>query len=142
VLFRPTDKLGVIALANGSARPTVAREIATLLLTAHREAAPPLPAKPPAPTPTAWRELVGFYREDEYGLALQIEVQDGALVMLDPDDPSDCQRLVATEDPLLFTIAEGDSIGERVLFLRNAAGQIAGMNAAGAALRKLAPVDR
>ncbi|HEX5014300.1 MAG TPA: serine hydrolase domain-containing protein, partial [Candidatus Limnocylindrales bacterium] len=47
VLFRPTDKLGVIALANGSARPTVAREIATLLLTAHREAAPPLPAKPP-----------------------------------------------------------------------------------------------
>ena len=133
----------MIALTNGSARPAFARDdIAPMLLKAHREAAPPLPAAPPAPTPAAWRELIGFYREDEYGVAVQIEVQDGALVIVDADDPSECHKLLATEDPLLFTFADGESIGERILFLRNAAGLIAGMNAAGAALHKLEPVER
>ncbi|MFL5769517.1 MAG: serine hydrolase domain-containing protein [Chloroflexota bacterium] len=142
VLFRPSDRLGVIALANGSVRPTLAKEIATIVLEAHRAAAPTLPDQPPAPTPAAWRELVGFYREDNYGLALQIEVLDGALALIDADDPSDQSKLAPTEDPLLFTFAEGELIGERCQFLRNAAGVIAGVNVAGAPLRRLVPVER
>jgi hypothetical protein len=85
---------------------------------------------------------VGFYREDGYGLALFVEVRDGGLVVVDAGDPSDCSKLAPTEDPLLWTIADGDSVGERVQFLRNAAGQISGMNAASAPLARLAPVDR
>jgi CubicO group peptidase (beta-lactamase class C family) len=142
VVFRAADKLGVIALTNGSERPMLTREIATLVLEAHRAAPPKLPKTPPKPTPPAWRELVGFYREDGYGLALFVEVRDGGLVVVDAGDPSDCSKLAPTEDPLLWTIADGDSVGERVQFLRNAAGQISGMNAASAPLARLAPVER
>jgi D-alanyl-D-alanine carboxypeptidase len=141
-LFRPGDRLGVIALTNGSMRPTLAREIATMVVEAHRAAAPTLPAAPPAPTPAAWIELVGPYREDDYGLALRIEARDGALVLIDDDDPTDCSTLVATDDPLVYTFGEGDLIGERCQFIRGSNGAVAGVNVAGAPLRRLAPVER
>ena len=88
-LFRPKDRLGVIALTNGSVRPDFAMEIATLVLEAHRAVPPTVPAAPPAPTPEAWRELVGTYEEDDYGSGFRIEVRDGALVIIDTDDPSE-----------------------------------------------------
>ena len=91
-LFRPKDRLGVIALTNGSARPNFAMEIATLVLEAHRAVPPSVPAAPPPPTPEAWRELVGTYEDDDYGYGVRIEVRDGALVIIDTDVPSEPRR--------------------------------------------------
>ena len=141
-LFRPGDGLGVIGLTNGSVRPNpLAREIATLVLEAHRAAAPALPSSPAA-TPEAWRELLGTYQEDEYGITVRIEAHEGALVLIDDDEPTERPRLVASDDPLVFTVESGELIGERVVFLRGASGAIAAANVAGAPLFKLAPVVR
>ena len=133
----------MIALANGSARPNpLAREIATIVLEAHRDVAPTLPAKPLEPTPDAWLELLGHYREDDYGMGLLVEARDGKLVIVDEDDPTDVSKLVAGDDPLAFAIAEGESKDEVVRFLRNADGAIAGVNIGGAPFRRLALVKR
>jgi CubicO group peptidase (beta-lactamase class C family) len=141
-LFRPKDRLGVIALTNGSARPAFAMEVATLVLEAHRAVPPAVPAAPPAATPVAWRELVGTYQDDDYGYGVRIEVRDGALVLAYTDDPAEPAALAATDDPLMFRFAEGEWIGEQIRFLRNAAGAIAGVNVVGGPLRKLAPIER
>jgi CubicO group peptidase (beta-lactamase class C family) len=143
VLFRPKEGLGVIALTNGSVRPNpVPREIATAVLEAHRAAAPALPTAPPAATPASWRELLGTYQEDEYGFGVRIEMRDGALVLINEEDSSDRPALIGGDDPLVFTIGDGESIGERCLFLRGSSGAIAGLNVAGIPLRRLAPVER
>jgi hypothetical protein len=142
-LFRPDDGLGVIALANGSARPNhLSYEIASLVLEGHRAAAVAVPTAPPKPTPDAWRELLGAYQEDDYGYGLRIEFRSGALVIVAEDDPNDVSNLVASEDPLVFTVEDGEAIGERCVFLRNASGAIAGLNLGGGALHRLAPVER
>jgi D-alanyl-D-alanine carboxypeptidase len=143
VLFRPGDRLGVIALTNGSVRPNpLPREIASLVLEAHRAAGPAVPTSPPAPTPEAWRELLGTYQDDEYGAGVKIEFRDGGLVIVDVDDPSDCSTLIGGGDPLQFTIGDGELIGERCLFLRGSSGAIAGVNLAGFPLRRLVPAER
>jgi CubicO group peptidase (beta-lactamase class C family) len=143
VLFRPDDGLGVIALTNGSIRPNpLPREIATIVLEAHRDVAPTLPAAPPAATPEAWLELLGHYREDDYGFGLLVEASDGKLVILGEEDPTERDTLVGGDDPLVFTVVDGESKGEVVQFLRNADGEIAGVNYGGAPLRRMALVKR
>jgi hypothetical protein len=117
-------------------------EVATLVLEAHRAVPPAVPAAPPPPTPETWRELVGTYEDNDYGYGVRIEVRDGALVLIDVDDPARPAAFVATEDPLVFRFAEGEWIGEQVRFLRNASGEIAGVNVVGGPLRKLAQIER
>jgi hypothetical protein len=143
VRFRPAEGLGVIALANGSARPNaLAHEIAGIVLEAHRAAArPAAPATPPAATSEARRELLGIYREDDYGFGVRIEARDGQLVYIDEDNPADRSALVATGDALAFVLKDGDGSGEPVVFLRNSAGAIAGVNVGGLPLRRLAYVE-
>ena len=144
VRFRPADGLGVIALANGSVRPNaVAHEIAGIVLEAHRAASTPAaPTAPPAPTPPAWRELLGLYREDDYGFGVRIEARDGKLLFIDEDDPADRSTLVATDDPLVFALGDGESEGEQIVFLRAASGAIAGLNMLGFPLRRLSYLER
>jgi CubicO group peptidase (beta-lactamase class C family) len=141
VVFRPKERVGVVALVNGSARPTLYQDIAKLILEAHRAAGPSVPSSPPAPTPEAWRELLGTYRNDDYGFALRVEVRDGALMLVDDDDPTDSSTLTATEDPLAYSIASGDLSGEHIRFMRGKSGAIAGINAAGGPARKLVPME-
>jgi D-alanyl-D-alanine carboxypeptidase len=142
-LFRPDDGLGVIALANGSARPNqLSHEIAAIVLEGHRAAAAAVPTAPPKPTPAAWRELLGAYQEDDYGYGLRVEFRNGALVLIAEDDPTDVSVLVASDDPFVFTVEDGEAIGERCVFLRNGSGAIAGLNLGGGALHRLAPVER
>jgi CubicO group peptidase (beta-lactamase class C family) len=142
VRFRSTDGLGVIALANGWVRPNpLAHEIATIVLEAHRAAPQSRPVGPPPATPPVWRELLGEYREEEYGFGVRIEARDGKLVMVNEDEPTDRSTLVAGDDPLAFTIGDGDAVGEPVVFLRNAAGAIAAVNVLGGPLWRLAYVE-
>jgi D-alanyl-D-alanine carboxypeptidase len=141
-IFRPKEKLGVIALVNGSARPAFALDAAKIVLEAHRAASPSVPASPPPPTPEAWRELIGTYQDDDYGYGVNVEVRDGALILSYVDVPSESAPLVATEDPLLFRFGDGEWVGEQVRFLRNGSGVIAGVNVVGGPLRKLAPIPK
>ena len=70
--------------------------------------APTPPAAPPEPTPDAWLELIGPYREDDYGFRLSIEASDGKLVLINEDDPTDREPLAGGDDPLVFTVTDGE----------------------------------
>lgn len=147
VRFRAADKLGVVALVNGAVRPNpLAHEIATIVLEAHRAATPAVPQSAPASTPPSWREVLGIYREDDYGFGVRFEARDGKLVMVNEEDPSDRSTLVAAAghdpDGLVFTMVDGDGAGEPVTFLRNGAGRIAAVNVSGIPLQRLDYVER
>jgi hypothetical protein len=45
-------------------------------------------------------------------------------------------------DPLVFTLGEGESVGERVVFLGSGSGAIAGVNYVGVPLHRLVYVAR
>ena len=75
-------------------------------------------------------------------MGLLIEARDGKLVVAEEDDPTDVEPLVGGDDPLEFTVADGESKGEVVRFLRNAEGAIAAVNIGGAPFRRLALVER
>jgi hypothetical protein len=62
-------------------------------------------------------------------------------VYIDEDNPADRSALVATGDALAFVLKDGDGSGEPVVFLRNSAGAIAGVNVGGVPLRRLAYVE-
>ena len=62
--------------------------------------------------------------------------------MLGEEDPTERDTLVGSDDPLVFTVAEGESKGEVVQFMRNGDGEIAGVNYGGAPLRRMALVKR
>ncbi len=56
-----------------------------------------------APVPDAYRELLGAYRDVEFGDDTLVEWRDGRLVIAatDPADPT--RDLRPTDDPLVFT---------------------------------------
>ena len=83
------------------------------------------------PVPDAWRELLGVYRDPEFGDDSVVEWRDGKLVLLGdkPDDPP--RELVPTDNPLVFTVLGGRPGGEPLVFARGENGRIDRCNLAG-----------
>jgi D-alanyl-D-alanine carboxypeptidase len=132
VSFSATGRVGAIVLLNGvgPASP-LARELVEAVLPKLQEAEDRAEVAPYVPVPDAWRELLGVYRDPEFGDDSVIEWRDGKLVLLGdrPDDPS--RELVSTEDPLVFTVLGGRPGGEPLVFARDEDGRIDRCNLAG-----------
>lgn len=118
ISFSPTGGVGAIVLLNGIGNASrLSRELMDVALPVIREADDRAEAAPLAPIPDAWRELVGVYRDAEFGQDFVVEWREGKLVLLadDPDAPHD---LEPSEDSLAFTVQGGRQGGEPLVFSR------------------------
>jgi CubicO group peptidase (beta-lactamase class C family) len=134
VSFSAAGRVGAIVLLNGvGPASTLARTLVEAVLPAIREADDRVPlAAPPEPAPDAWRELLGTYRDPEFGTDIVVDWRDGRLVIVgDPTDGEPDHPLEPTSEPLVFTIRDGRPGGEPLVFGRGADGRIDRCNAAG-----------
>jgi CubicO group peptidase (beta-lactamase class C family) len=132
ISFSRPGRVGAIVLLNGMGdADTLARELLEVVLPAIREAHDRAEVPPFARTPDECRELLGVYRDPEFGLDYIVDWRDGKLVLLigDPEAPS--HDLEPTDDPLAFTMRGGRPNGEPLVFSRGTDGRIDRCNAAG-----------
>jgi D-alanyl-D-alanine carboxypeptidase len=141
ICFERAAKVGAIALLNGDAR---ASELATAIGAEALEAvrAAPMPAEPPPPMPTAYRDLLGLYADAEDGLLWRVEWRDGALAVIDPADPEWQPTLEPSDDPDRFVVAAGwRESGEPAIFERHPDGQVRRLVLGPQSLARLDPVE-
>lgn len=132
VSFSTSGKVGAVVLLNGIGNaPKLARELIEALLPALREVEDRADVEPFTPVPEAYRELLGAYRDPEFGDDTTVEWRDGRFVLRydDPGEPP--HDLEPTDDPLVFTIKDGRPGGEALVFGRGPDGRIDRANAAG-----------
>ena len=142
IQLSPTHKLGVIVLTNGVSTSTSPTTLGRDILAEQIRQLPELPGMPidRRPTPGPWRELVGRYVEAEFRGVAFVAEQGGELVFRFEADPIG-HVLASTGDPLRFTLTSGRPAGEALVFLRDAAGRVAGLNFAGFPLIRLDAVS-
>ncbi len=139
---RGDDRVGAIALLNGIGD---ADELSMALGAIALEAASSAvePATPPAPTPEAYRELLGLYggAHDE-ALLFRLEWRDGVLSFVDPDRPEWRPTLVPAGGSDRFTVEPGvRESGEQVVFHRRGDGRVAGVTIGPFSLSRFEPVE-
>ena len=122
--FDPDEQVGAIALLNGSANASeLAMDLAEIARHAARAAAAVI--EPPAPTPDAFRCLLGIYAGPEPGLFVRLEWRDGKLTFIDPDAAAWRPTLAPTGDPDIFTIEPGvRQSGDHATFHRLSDGRV------------------
>jgi CubicO group peptidase (beta-lactamase class C family) len=143
ICFLPGDRpVGAIVLLNGGLD---ADELSMTLAAAALEAATKAvePAEPPAPTPEAYRELLGLYGDaGDEPILFRLEWRDGALTFVDPDKTAWRPTLAPSDDPDRFTVEAGvRESGEPVVFHRRADGRIASVTIGPFSLSRFDPVE-
>jgi len=141
ICFDPKEKVGAIVLLNGIGDASaLSMELAAIARDAVRGAPPPI--EPAAPMPTAYRDLLGLYVDEEQAMIARVEWRDGALQIVDPDQASWRPTLLPTEHPDVFAIEPGvRESGERVTFRRGADGRVTSMFLAVATMVRFGPVE-
>ncbi len=141
VCFDPVAGVGAIALLNGVGdAPSLAMDLGTIARRALAAAPPTI--TPSAPTPRAYRPLLGVYADSEYGSLVQVEWRDGALVVVAPTNPTYQITLLERETPDTFVVAPGvRPSGEVVTFERRTDGRVVAMFLAVATFRRLDVLD-
>ena len=144
VCFRPGDRpVGAIVLLNGIAHvDEICMTLAALALEAATSAT--VPSEPPAPTPEAYRDLLGLYADaGEEPVVLRLEWRDRALTFVDPDEPKWRPTLAPTDSPDRFTVEAGvRESGEPVWFERRADGRVVSVMIGPFSLARFDPVDQ
>jgi CubicO group peptidase (beta-lactamase class C family) len=132
ISFSPSGKIGAIVLLNGIASASkLARELVEAVLPAIRDADDRAEVQPVAPVPDACREMLGVYRDPEFGADFIVEWRDGKLVLLSDDPEEPAHDLEPTDDPLALSIRGGRPGGETLIFSRGPDGRIDRCNAGG-----------
>ena len=124
VCFDPKERVGAIALVNGGADASdLSMALAAVARTTVRETAPAIEAV--APTPDAYRPLLGLYLSRDNATAYRLEWRDAQLVFVDPTEPDWKRTLSPTDDADVFVVGIGvREAGERVIFHRTADGRV------------------
>ena len=140
ICFDPDHKVGAIALVNGVGDASIlAMDLAEIARAAILAAAPAIEA--PAPTPEAYRALLGVYHAGDIGLLIRLEWRDGKLVVIDPGDPTWRPVLSPTADPDVFVVEPGSrQSGEHAVFSRLADGRVVSLFLAAGTYQRLGPV--
>jgi hypothetical protein len=137
--FRAKERVGAMAFLNGVADASkLAMDLGDIALGAVRDAGEP--AAVPAAIPSGYTDLLGIYGEPSEALLARIEWRDGALMVIDPDEPDSKLTLLPAEEPDRFTVDwfQRES-GEPVEFHRDAAGAVTGVTIGPYTLRRYEP---
>jgi CubicO group peptidase (beta-lactamase class C family) len=137
VCFDPGQRVGAIALVNGSANPAeLAMQLAGIARGLAKDAAPVI--APPVPTPEQFRPLLGVYAPADMTELIRLEWRDGKLMFLDPAEPSWRLELEPGGDADTFVAGPGfRQSGEPVRFSRRPDGKVASVALGGGTLLKL-----
>jgi D-alanyl-D-alanine carboxypeptidase len=140
VCFDPKERVGAIVLLNGFGDANdLSMDLAAMARTAVLKAAPEI--EPPAPTPDAYRSLLGLYLLVEAGEILRLEWRDARLGFVNPAEPSWRPTLSTTDEPDVFIVDPGvRESGERVLFNRTPDGRVSSAFIAAGTWLRLDPV--
>ena len=126
---------------------TIGHELLEAIIPAIREATDAAQSlRKPVPTPEKYRRFIGRYEDPQMGGVVWIVSRGGELVILNPGSatipPAPDQRLVPTDDPLVFTVEGGRPAGEPLVFRLAKDGTVVGFLMSHAwAFRKVAPID-
>src|ERR671931_686971 len=103
-----------------------------------------VPAEPPAPTPEAYRDLLGLYGDaGDEPIMIRLEWRDRALTFVDPDKPEWRPTLVPDEGADRFTVEAGvRESGEPVVFHRRGDGRVASVTIGPFSLARFDPVGQ
>lgn len=140
VCFDPKERVGAIVLLNGFAdAPDLSMALAAMARTAVLAAAPVI--EPPAPTPDAYRSLLGIYVSIEVGVLVRLEWRDAKLTFVDPDQATWRPTLSPTDEPDVFIVDPGvRESGERAIFQRTPDGRVSSVFMAADTWARLDPV--
>jgi D-alanyl-D-alanine carboxypeptidase len=123
ITFNQLHRIGTIVLTNGNphlAFETIGYELLETIIPAIHAAEATPAMKKPVPTPEKYRRFIGTYQDSQMGGTLWIGSRNGELVILNPGSasvpPAPDQRLIPTDDPLLFTVDSGRPAGEPLQF--------------------------
>jgi CubicO group peptidase (beta-lactamase class C family) len=138
--FRAQERVGAIALLNGVATASdLAMELGAIALEAVRGAA--VDYELPDAMPDAYARLLGIYGEPMEALLMRLEWRDGKLVLRDPEEPDETLTLLATDDPMRFTVDWfARESGEPVEFHSNADGRVTGVTVGPYTLQRFEPI--
>jgi D-alanyl-D-alanine carboxypeptidase len=140
VCFDPKEQVGAIVLLNADAN---AAELAMDLAAIARDSVRGTPAaaaagRAPAPTPDAFRPLLGIYASPELGQLIRLEWRDGKLTFVNPDAATWRPTLAPTGGPDKFVVEPGfRESGEPVVFHRLADGRVASVFLAAASFARM-----
>jgi CubicO group peptidase (beta-lactamase class C family) len=137
--FDRDHQVGAVVLVNGASDPhPLSRELAGIARSLVRASAPQL--RPVAPTPAAYRPLLGLYTRPALDDQRRIEWRDGKLVMVSPIY-ADPMPLIPAAEPGAFVVGPGfRESGETVRFRRLPDGRVASAYCGNATLLRLDPV--
>jgi CubicO group peptidase (beta-lactamase class C family) len=124
VCFDPRERVGAIVLLNGIADASgLSMELGAMARAPVVGAA--LVIEPPAPTPDAYRSLLGLYVLAVAGEILRLEWRDARLSVVSPTEPTWRPTLSPTDEPDVFIVDPGvRESGERVSFNRTPDGRV------------------
>jgi hypothetical protein len=132
ISFSASAKVGAVVLLNGiGSAAKLARELVEALLPAIKEAGDRAEVEPFVPVPDAYRDLLGAYRDPEYGDDLLVEWRDGKLLIASTDPEEPTRDLRPTDDPLVFLVTGGRHADEALVFSPGPDGRPDRVNLAG-----------
>jgi len=149
ITFNQQHRVGTIVLTNANphmAFETIGYELLEAIIPAIRAASEAMHSLPkPVPTPEKYRRFIGRYEDPQMGGVLWMVSRRGELVILNPGSatvpPAPDQRLVPTDDPLVFTLEAGRPAGEPLVFRVDKDGRVVSLLMSHAwAYRKVAPI--
>ncbi len=150
ITFNKQHRVGTIVLTNANphmAFETIGYELLEAIIPAIRAAAEAMHSlSKPVATPEKYRRFVGRYEDPQMGGVIWMVSRSGELMILNPGSatgaPGPDQRLVPTDDPLLFKLDAGRPAGEPLVFRVDKDGRVVGLLMSHAwAFRKVAPID-
>lgn len=144
VCFHPGDeRVGAIVLLNGIGEASdLSMALGAIALDAAASAVEP--PEPPAPTPEAYRDLLGIYGDaGDEAILFRLEWRDAKLTFIDPDTPEWRPTLAPTDSPDRFIVEPGvRESGEPVLFHRRGDGRVSWVSIGPFSLSRFDPVDQ
>jgi D-alanyl-D-alanine carboxypeptidase len=141
ICFHPKEKVGAIALVNGTADVAeLAMKLGSLALDAIGSET--MPAEPPVPMPSEYGDLVGLYGDPDDGILIRCEWRDGTLVLIDADEPEWLPKLEPGDGPDRFVVSLGwRESGEPAIFRRTADGRVRSVVLGPQSLSRFDPVE-